>query len=63
MAEQLCSTCDEPLLIQIEPDSDVEDSKAAAKVQTIPDDLELSCGCHYHWYLYVYTVMRCSNGV
>ncbi|KEF60260.1 uncharacterized protein A1O9_05110 [Exophiala aquamarina CBS 119918] len=63
MPEQLCSTCDEPLLIEVEADSDVENSKAAAKVHTIPDDLELSCGCHYHWecFLDAYNITQCPN--
>jgi len=49
MADEICSSCQEPLLIEVEPDSDVEDSKAVAQVQSVPDDVELSCGCHYHW--------------
>ncbi|KAK5048212.1 hypothetical protein LTR84_005882 [Exophiala bonariae] len=63
MADQVCSTCDEPLLIEIEPDSDFEDSKAAANVQTVPDDLELSCGCHYHWecFLDAYSITQCPT--
>jgi hypothetical protein len=50
MADLLCATCQEPLVIEVEPDSDVEDSKAPAQVESVPDDVELSCGCHYHWY-------------
>ena len=51
MTDQLCSNCYEPLLIEVEPDSDVEETKAPAQVQSVPDDVELSCGCHYHWYV------------
>jgi hypothetical protein len=47
----VCADCHESLFIEVELDSDVEDSnsKAPAQVQTVPDDVELSCGCHYHW--------------
>ena len=48
MAEQLCASCQEPLSIEVEPDSDFEDSKAPAQIESVPDDVELSCGCHYH---------------
>ncbi len=50
MADSVCATCQEPLLLEIEADSDVEDSKAAAATESIPDDVELSCACHFHWY-------------
>ncbi len=49
MAKDTCGTCTEPLYIEIDLDSDVEDSKALAKPETVPDDVEFSCGCHYHW--------------
>lgn len=49
MADQLCSTCHEPLLLEVEPDSDIEDSKASARIHSVPDDVELSCACHFHW--------------
>ncbi|EXJ95537.1 hypothetical protein A1O1_00659 [Capronia coronata CBS 617.96] len=63
MATEVCCSCHEPLLIDIEPDSDVEDSKAAAQVHSVPDDVELSCGCHYHWecFLDAYTITQCPN--
>ncbi|KAL6241361.1 hypothetical protein RBB50_011625 [Rhinocladiella similis] len=63
MAAQICSSCQESLFIEIEPDSDVEDSKAAAQVVSVPDDVELSCGCHYHWecFLDAYTITECPN--
>ena len=48
----LCANCHESLLTQIEADSDVEDSKTSAnELESVPDDVELSCGCHYHWYV------------
>ena len=49
MADQICASCHDTLWLEIEPDSDDEDSKAPAKSEAIPDDVELSCGCHYHW--------------
>ena len=52
MPDQVCEVCHEPLFIEIEPDSEVEDSKTPAQVERVPDDVELSCGCHYHWYLF-----------
>ncbi|KAJ9607299.1 hypothetical protein H2200_008372 [Cladophialophora chaetospira] len=63
MAEQLCASCQEPLVIEIEPDSDVEDSKAPSEVDSVPDDVELSCGCHYHWecFLEAYSITQCPN--
>ncbi|EXJ61447.1 uncharacterized protein A1O5_11763 [Cladophialophora psammophila CBS 110553] len=65
MSAELCSSCHEPLLIEVEPDSDVEESKAAAQIQSVPDDVELSCGCHYHWecFLESYTITQCPNCV
>ncbi|KAH6652896.1 hypothetical protein BKA67DRAFT_303638 [Truncatella angustata] len=38
-----CKVCDEPLLLEI------EDEEGGGEVQSVPDDLELSCGCHFHW--------------
>jgi hypothetical protein len=65
MAEPLCSSCNEPLFIEVEPDSDIEESssKAAAQVQKVPDDVEPSCGCHYHWecFLDAYNITQCPN--
>jgi len=45
-----CATCEEPLLVFVDSDSEAEDSKNAATPETIPDDIELTCGCHFHWY-------------
>lgn len=52
MTGSLCEACHEPLLIEVEPDSDVEDSKASAQIQSVEDDVCLNCGCHFHWYVY-----------
>ncbi|KAF1963732.1 hypothetical protein CC80DRAFT_530517 [Byssothecium circinans] len=63
-----CVTCKMPLEVEIEPDEeDVEmggsSSKAPAAPQTVPDDVQLSCGCHFHWdcLLEAYQVTQCSN--
>jgi hypothetical protein len=64
MKEQECASCHEPLVLDIEPDSDDEDSKAPAVSQSIPDDVELKqCGCHFHWecFLEAYSITQCPN--
>ena len=64
MANQECSTCHEPLLLEIEPDSDVEDSKTPAANESILDDVELNCcACHFHWecFLEAYNITQCPN--
>ncbi|ETI28160.1 hypothetical protein G647_00609 [Cladophialophora carrionii CBS 160.54] len=63
VAEQVCASCQEPLLIEIEPDSDGEETKAPAQTESVPDDVELTCGCHYHWecFLESYTITQCPN--
>ncbi len=38
-----CEVCRDPLAIEV----DAEDS--GDEGQTVPDDLELTCGCHFHW--------------
>jgi hypothetical protein len=45
MSTEVCANCKEPLLLEVEPDSDYEDDCAS----TVPDDVELNCGCHFHW--------------
>jgi hypothetical protein len=50
MTDKDCLNCHEPLLLEVEPDSDIEDTKATAVHESVPDDVELSCGCHFHWY-------------
>jgi hypothetical protein len=49
MSTELCSSCHERLVIEVEPDSDVEEGTSAV-YESVLDDIELSCGCHYHWY-------------
>ena len=60
MADQMCSTCHEPLLLEIEADSDAEDSAAPAATESIPDDV---VGCHFHWecFLEAYNITQCPN--
>lgn len=55
-----CVACNKPLEVEIELE-DEEDyeigassssGKApAANPETVPDDVQLSCGCHFHWYV------------
>lgn len=49
MADQICVSCHDTLWIEIEADSEDENSKAPAKAEAIPDDVEFACGCHFHW--------------
>lgn len=44
-----CAACEEPLLVLVDSDSEAEDSKNAARPETVPDDVELTCACHFHW--------------
>ncbi len=37
-----CKACEDPLTLEVQ-DEDTGES------QSVPDDLELSCGCHFHW--------------
>ncbi|KAF2001351.1 hypothetical protein P154DRAFT_521751 [Amniculicola lignicola CBS 123094] len=69
----VCVTCKDPLVIEIEPDSDedvsMEESgpssgKARApEPETVPDDVHLNCGCHFHWQciLSAYSYTQCPN--
>ena len=53
-----CVACKAPLVVTIEQDEEEEyqsgttsSGKAAATgPETVPDDVQLSCGCHFHWY-------------
>lgn len=54
----VCATCDQPLQVAIEPDSDCEDadvdmsgagSSSQPQQHTVPDDVHLQCGDHFHW--------------
>ena len=49
MTDLMCVECQEPLYMEIEPDSEAEDSKALAEPEKVSDDVELTCGCHFHW--------------
>lgn len=44
-----CVACQEPLLVDVGADSDVEDSKHVAHHESVLDDVELNCHCHFHW--------------
>lgn len=63
MASGICVSCREPLMVEVEPDSDFEDSKSAAQEYNVLDDVELNCGCHYHWECFMesYTITQCPN--
>ncbi|KAI0017471.1 hypothetical protein F4780DRAFT_594032 [Xylariomycetidae sp. FL0641] len=39
-----CKVCDDPLVFEVD-----DEEAADGEPQTVPDDLELSCGCHFHW--------------
>lgn len=50
----VCAACSNPLLVQIEPDSDEEDlqqssSTNSSSANLVPDDCALGCGHHFHW--------------
>ena len=63
MSTELCASCSESLLIEVEPDSEVEESKVSEHINSVPDDVELGCGCHFHWecLLESYTITECPN--
>ena len=71
MTTLTCQTCHDPLIIPIEPDSDVEEqpacSSSSSSPQTVPDDLLLPCGCHFHWQCLldlastIYSSLRCPS--
>lgn len=47
----ICVTCYEPLLLEIESDSetDEESSSQSLAPTAVPDDVEFPCSCHFHW--------------
>jgi len=52
-------TCAEPLLLDIDSDSDdndLEPGSSSRIERTVPDSVELDCGCHFHW-----SVIFCSS--
>ncbi|KAF2711579.1 hypothetical protein K504DRAFT_402732 [Pleomassaria siparia CBS 279.74] len=66
-----CVSCKQPLVIELEPDEDEDvqmggssSGKApAAAPETVPDDVQLTCGCHFHWdcLLEAYEITQCPN--
>lgn len=52
-----CVACNKPLEVEVEADEEEEyeveassSGKAPAVApETVPDDVQLSCGCHFHW--------------
>lgn len=63
MTDQECKSCHEPLFIEIEADSDGEESKAPVVSERIPDDVQVKCGCHFHWecFLEAYNITQCPE--
>lgn len=65
MATDTCAGCGDPLFLDIESDSEEEGSNGKAQDQheSVPDDVELSCGCHFHWecFLDAYTITECPS--
>jgi hypothetical protein len=51
-SSDVCVTCQEPLLLEIDSDSDVEEGSSSQSFAptAVPDDLEFPCSCHFHWY-------------
>ena len=39
-----CKACNDPLVVTVNADESGDDDE-----QTVPDDLEFTCGCHFHW--------------
>ena len=50
-----CAACQEPLLVLLQSDSEDEEvstsKNTAGDGDSVPDDVELTCGCHFHWYI------------
>ncbi|KAE9378054.1 hypothetical protein N431DRAFT_435218 [Stipitochalara longipes BDJ] len=46
-----CRICEQPLVIELDPDSfdEAAASSSVGSAITAPDDLLLPCGCHFHW--------------
>jgi hypothetical protein len=64
----LCTQCQKPLTLEVDLDSEDEDvqmsgSSAPTNINTVPDDIELSCGHHFHWQclLDAYDMSRCPR--
>ncbi|CAL3971359.1 hypothetical protein PZA11_007865 [Diplocarpon coronariae] len=45
-----CKSCEQPLVVELDPESfDEANSPAVGQGSSAPDDLLLVCGCHFHW--------------
>lgn len=65
---KICSTCQNPLTVLVNPgdrqDADVVDASSSTHhAYMVDDDVELQCGCHFHWQclLDAYIVTECAN--
>ncbi|KAK0109024.1 hypothetical protein ONS96_002858 [Cadophora gregata f. sp. sojae] len=46
----ICKSCEQPLVLELDPESfDEETSSSVGEASSAPDDLLLRCGCHFHW--------------
>ncbi|KAF1848651.1 uncharacterized protein K460DRAFT_309206 [Cucurbitaria berberidis CBS 394.84] len=67
----VCVECKKPLDVELDPEEEEEYETAAsssgkapaAATETVPDDVQLTCGCHFHWdcLLEAYQVTECPN--
>ncbi|KAI1812921.1 hypothetical protein GGS20DRAFT_511677 [Poronia punctata] len=49
-AEESCKVCQDPLVVEVEDEFEDENGhNDGTGPQSVPDDLELTCGCHFHW--------------
>lgn len=70
-SEELCASCKQPLVVEIELDEEDDDvemggepaTKHETQTQTVPDDCKLPCGDHFHWQclLDAYEVHECPH--
>ena len=53
MSATACVTCQQPLILLIEPDEEDENlirGQSSYNAEThVDDDVQLECGCHFHW--------------
>lgn len=66
-----CAKCANPLWVEVDPDSDLDDdtqmagssSTATDSKERVPDDVTLPCACHFHWecLLDAYELDKCPN--
>ncbi|KAL1310868.1 hypothetical protein AAFC00_001100 [Neodothiora populina] len=67
----VCAKCNDPLTLEVDLSDDEDQvqvggassSSAAATVNTVPDDVALSCGCHFHWQCLLdsYQITECPH--